>query len=55
LLIGGIDIDTKIGNSTGSTIFQADLDLKQDILTYNNDLVLNSIVLNRNLRKEFIQ
>jgi hypothetical protein len=31
LLIGGIDIDTKIRNSTGSTISQADLDLKQDI------------------------
>ena len=45
LLINGVDIDTKIGNSTGSTISQADLDLKQNLLTYNNDLVLNSIVV----------
>jgi hypothetical protein len=33
LLIDGVDIDTKIANSTGSTITQADLDEKQNFLT----------------------
>ena len=52
LNIGGESIDTKIANSTGSTITQADLDLKQNILTYNNDLVSNSIVVKPRFTQE---
>ena len=32
LLIGGVNIDTKIANATGTGITQADLDTKQNIL-----------------------
>jgi hypothetical protein len=38
LLIDGINIDTKISNATGTGITQADLDVKQNILTSSSDI-----------------
>ena len=57
LLTAGTNI-TIYGNNiisssgSGSDITQEYLDLKHDILTYNNDLVLNSIVVKPKFTKE---
>jgi len=43
LLIDGVDIDTKIANSTGSSITQADLDTKQNTLTSSSNILTSRI------------
>jgi len=56
VLIAGTNItivDNTISSSGGgSDITQLDLDLKQAVLTYDNDLVLNSIVVKPRFTKE---
>jgi hypothetical protein len=39
----GVDIDTQIANSTSSTITQADLNTKQNILTSSSSILTNRI------------
>ena len=46
-----IDANNIISSSRGGGITQSQLDAKQDILTYNNDLVLNFIVVKSKFTK----
>jgi hypothetical protein len=43
LLIGGVNIDTKIANATSSTITQADLNTKQNTLTSSTNILTKRI------------